>query len=256
MPFGADNALIKAAEIVRRIAEYRPSAHIDAIWEAQVDAFGLPDEVRDAMKSSDKIWDTLKTLPPGMARTCHALTHTTFSPNVAHGGQKTNTIPDVIDIDVDIRTVPGTTKDDVEQHLRAALGDLYDHVEINVLQEFGGSDGVVRRPATPSGTLVDETHADRLPGRHLIPGSDRRWHRCPLLSRTRVVAYGAGLFSEMDHFATFGRGSTATTNVSTSSRSGCRRSTSTASPKTSSAEPFTSGPGADVSHSRPDRVQT
>ena len=50
-----------------------------------------------------------KRLPTAVARTCHAHTHTTFSPNVVHGGQKTNTIPDAVDIDVDIRTVPGTT---------------------------------------------------------------------------------------------------------------------------------------------------
>ena len=37
------------------------------------------------------------------------MTHTTISPNVAHGGQKTNVIPDVVDLEVDIRTVPGTT---------------------------------------------------------------------------------------------------------------------------------------------------
>ena len=37
------------------------------------------------------------------------MTHTTISPNVAHGGQKTNVIPDVIDLDDDIRTVPGTS---------------------------------------------------------------------------------------------------------------------------------------------------
>ena len=49
-----------------------------------------------------------------------------MSPNVVHGGQKTNTIPDVVDIDVDIRTLPGETRAEVEAHLAAALGDLAD----------------------------------------------------------------------------------------------------------------------------------
>ena len=39
----------------------------------------------------------------GMAKLAHACTHTTFSPNVVHGGVKTNVIPDVVDLDVDIR---------------------------------------------------------------------------------------------------------------------------------------------------------
>ena len=58
-------------------------------------------------------------------------THTTFSPNVAHGGQKTNIIPDVVELEVDIRTVPGTTRADVDAHLHEALGELAHHVEIS-----------------------------------------------------------------------------------------------------------------------------
>ena len=203
MPFGADNALIKAAEVVRRISMYRPAAHIDDIWEAQVDAFGLPDEVRDALKSSERIWSTLEQLPPGMARTCHALTHTTFSPNVAHGGQKTNTIPDVIDLDVDIRTVPGTTRDDVEAHLREAIGDLYDHVEISELQSSDPTTCAYGE-GTPLWDVVTKHTQIAYPGAKLIPGlitdgTDARFYR-----ERGSVAYGAGLFSgEMD-FATFG----------------------------------------------------
>ena len=203
MPFGSDNALIKAAEIVRRIAEYQPSAHINAIWEAQVDAFGLPDEMRDAMKSSDKIWETLKALPPGMARTCHALTHTTFSPNVIHGGQKTNTIPDVIDIDVDIRTVPGTAKADVEQYLRDAIGDLYDHVEISELQSSDPT-ACAYGDGNPLWDAVTKHTQIAYPGAKLIPGlitggTDARFYR-----ERGSMAYGAGLYSGKMDFATFG----------------------------------------------------
>ena len=31
MPFGADNALVKAAEVVRRVADYRPATEIDDV---------------------------------------------------------------------------------------------------------------------------------------------------------------------------------------------------------------------------------
>ena len=37
------------------------------------------------------------TLPLGLARIAHACTHTTFAPTVAHGGTKTNVIPDRVD---------------------------------------------------------------------------------------------------------------------------------------------------------------
>jgi acetylornithine deacetylase/succinyl-diaminopimelate desuccinylase-like protein len=203
MPFGADNALIKAAEIVRRLADYRPSAHIDDIWRAQVEAFGLPDEMRDALISAEKIWDTLEAMPVPLARACHAMTHTTFSPNVVHGGQKTNTIPDVVDLDLDIRTVPGTTRDDVEQHLRDAIGDLYDHVEISELQS-GDPTSCAYGPDTPLWETVTKHTQIAYPGAKLVPGlitggTDARFYR-----ERGSVAYGAGLFSGSMDFATFG----------------------------------------------------
>eukprot|EP01041_Mallomonas_annulata_P018460 gene18460-37396_t len=46
---------------------------------------------------------------------------------------KTNVIPDCVDIGVDVRTLPGEGPDDVEAHLRAALGDLYERVEVEVV---------------------------------------------------------------------------------------------------------------------------
>src|SRR5262249_56402624 len=104
MPSGADNALIKAAEIVRRLAAYRPQAQISEIWRAQVAAMRLPDDHKAGLLDPARIWSTIETLPPALARTCHATTHTTFSPNVVRGGQKTNIIPDLVEIDVDIRT--------------------------------------------------------------------------------------------------------------------------------------------------------
>ena len=47
MPYGADNALVTAAEVVRRLADYRPRAEIDDIWRAQLASLDLPEHVRD-----------------------------------------------------------------------------------------------------------------------------------------------------------------------------------------------------------------
>ena len=45
----------------------------------------------------------------GLARQAHACTHTTFAPTIMHGGTKTNVIPDLVELEVDIRTLPGQT---------------------------------------------------------------------------------------------------------------------------------------------------
>ncbi len=201
MPYGADNALVKAAEIVRRLSEYRSTPRLDATWKAFVDTMRAPDELKAALLDPATVYDTIAGLPTPQARMCHALSHTTMSPNVAHGGQKTNVIPDAVDVEVDIRTVPGTTYADVDAMLRDALGDLADHVEVTDLQ--------VGDP-TECGTdnelwdIISNRTQIAYPGASIVPGlivggTDARFYR----QRGRV-AYGAGLFSPDLDFATFG----------------------------------------------------
>ncbi|MGA1052144.1 MAG: M20/M25/M40 family metallo-hydrolase [Ilumatobacteraceae bacterium] len=201
MPYGADNALVKAAEIVRRLAEYRTTPHLGETWRALLDTMSLPPELRAAMLDPGTVYDSIATLPTPVARTCHALTHTTISPNVAHGGQKTNVIPDEVDIEVDIRTVPGTTKADVDAMLADALGDLASHVEIVDLQV---GDPTQSATANALWESIRENTQVAYPGASIVPGlvvggTDARFYR----HRGRV-AYGAGLFSPTMDFATFG----------------------------------------------------
>jgi acetylornithine deacetylase/succinyl-diaminopimelate desuccinylase-like protein len=201
MPFGADNALVKAAEVVRRLSLYRPQAHISDVWKAQVAVMPLPDEVKAGLLDPARIWSTIETLPPAAARTCHAHTHTTFSPNVVHGGQKTNIIPDLVEIEVDIRTVPGTTQADVDAHLHEALGDLAHHVEIGRLQQNDATEsprGNSLWDALASATQVAYPGADLIPGL-IVGGTDARFFR-----ERGVVAYGTGLFSPSVTLESFG----------------------------------------------------
>jgi acetylornithine deacetylase/succinyl-diaminopimelate desuccinylase-like protein len=201
MPYGADNALVKAAEIVRRLAEYRTDARLGATWEAFVDTLSIPDPLRAAMLDPATVYDSIASLPIPQARVCHALSHTTMSPNVASGGQKTNVIPDTVDLDVDIRSVPGTTHDEVDAMLADALGDLADHVEITDLHVSNPTESPVD---TRLWDVVAEHTQTAYPGASLVPGlivggTDARFYR----ERGRV-AYGAGLFSPSMDFATFG----------------------------------------------------
>ncbi|HEY8545397.1 MAG TPA: M20/M25/M40 family metallo-hydrolase, partial [Acidimicrobiales bacterium] len=129
-PYATDNALVTAAEVVRRIAEFRPQTDIHATWRRFLEGMGLPDELVAPLLDPDRFLDALADLPVGMARQFHACTHTTFAPTVAHGGTKTNVIPDTVDLQVDIRTLPGQTLPDVQALLDEALGDLADRVEM------------------------------------------------------------------------------------------------------------------------------
>ena len=180
MPYGSDNALITAAEIVRRLATFRTPSRLDDLWAARIASLDIPDDLRRSLSDPTTIRDALATLPPDYARIAHACTHTTVSPNVIHGGQKTNTIPDVIDIDVDMRTVPGDTKEVVDGYLAEVLGDLAGRVEISPIQEFESTRSPVEQPAVGR---AGEPHAGRLPRRRADARHHHGRHRRPLLPR-------------------------------------------------------------------------
>ena len=192
MPFGADNALVKAAEVIRRLAAYRPRARIDHVWRAQVEAAALPDALKAALLDPERIWDAIEHLPPAAARHVHACTHTTFSPNIAHGGVKTNVIPDLVELDIDIRTVPGTTAEDVNEHLREALGEaLFAEVEVISMVDHAATISPLDTPmweALSRQLKVAYPAAEFLP-QLLVGGTDARFFR-----DRGVVGYGTGLF--------------------------------------------------------------
>ena len=84
MPFRTDNALVTAAEVVRRVASYQPKARILDEWRAYVHELELPAELEAALVDPDRVLETARHLEPlGFARLAHACTHTTFSPQLA-----------------------------------------------------------------------------------------------------------------------------------------------------------------------------
>jgi acetylornithine deacetylase/succinyl-diaminopimelate desuccinylase-like protein len=190
-PHRTDNALVTAAEVVRRIAEFQPETDIHDVWRQFVEGMHYPDEIRSAFLDPDGLRDALAELPLGMSRLVHACTHTTFAPTIAHGGTKTNVIPDLVELEVDIRTLPGQTGEETLALLREALGDLADSVEIES-NDDPSTESPIDTPlwdslARVSGRLVE--------GSALVPflmvgGTDNRYFR-----RAGSVGYGFALFS-------------------------------------------------------------
>jgi acetylornithine deacetylase/succinyl-diaminopimelate desuccinylase-like protein len=204
-PFRTDNALITAAEVVRRIAEYHPPAQIHDAWRRYVRGLELDDELTVELLDPEGLERTLPDLPMGMSRLWHACTHTTFAPTVAHGGTKTNIIPDRVELQVDIRTLPGQTGADATAMLRDALGDLADSVHIE-----SNDDGAPQSPVdTPLWDSLARVSGALCTGSALVPmltvfGTDNRFFR-----RAGAVGYGFGLFSDrlgFDDFTTMFHG--------------------------------------------------
>jgi acetylornithine deacetylase/succinyl-diaminopimelate desuccinylase-like protein len=62
-----------------------------------------------------------------------------MSPNKCAGGTKINIVPGSAWLDVDIRTLPGQTRDYVVTHLKKALGPLANEVEISEVPAEAGA---------------------------------------------------------------------------------------------------------------------
>jgi acetylornithine deacetylase/succinyl-diaminopimelate desuccinylase-like protein len=126
-----DNAAVMAAEAVIRLAkpgEPRLTAPVRRLL-AEVAAALPPEEAAlveaiggDDPRRSDAAIRTL--CDPMYARALRALVRDTMSPDVIHAGIKYNVIPGSAVIEVDCRTLPGTTSGDVREELLARLGDL------------------------------------------------------------------------------------------------------------------------------------
>lgn len=195
MPFRKDNALLKAAAVIQRIGEYDPPARFHELWREQVEMFGLDDATKALMLDVGRLDDLLADMPDvGTAAFLHACTHTTLSANAIDGGpeMKTNVIPDTIELDVDVRTLPGETAAEVEAHLAAALGDLADKVEVEALMNDPAG---ISRIDTPLWDSLQRAIGRPFPGSRLTPSMSVGFTDSRVFRDLGSVAYGAGLLS-------------------------------------------------------------
>lgn len=204
-PFKADNALMTAAAVVQRIGEYRPSPRFHELWRTRVETLDLPEEAQRDLLDPERIDAFLDAMPAAHAAHLHACTHTTFSCNtVGTGGQplKTNVIPDAIDLGIDVRTLPGETAADVDTHLRAALGELYDRVSVEVVMNDAAS---ISRTDTSLWESLSRAIAAPFPTARPTPQLIVGFTDSRIYREMGAVSYGAGLFSPELDPGDFGR---------------------------------------------------
>jgi acetylornithine deacetylase/succinyl-diaminopimelate desuccinylase-like protein len=201
-PLRSDNALVTAAAVVARLAEFAPPAQIHQAWRRWVNGVGLEPELAAALLDPEDIDRVCQELPLALARQAHACTHTTFAPTIVHGGVKTNVIPDRVQLEVDIRTLPGQRGHDVAALLDEALGDLAPRVEIEVSADDPSTESPLDTPLWDS---LSRVSGRLVAGSQLIPSmtvgaTDARFFR-----RLGTTAYGFGLLSDRITFEEYHR---------------------------------------------------
>jgi acetylornithine deacetylase/succinyl-diaminopimelate desuccinylase-like protein len=193
-PFKTDNALVTAAQAIQRLAEYRTRPRILDAWRGYVESLHLEPGLTEALTDPERVYDAICDLENlALAREAHACTHTTFSPNIAHGGTKVNVIPDRVDMDVDIRTLPGVEPHEVDAMIRDALGDLADRVTIEPSNRR--REGTLSPVDTPLIAAIRRIATRMMPDSTVVPaittgGTDAKFFRWK-----DIPSYGFGLQS-------------------------------------------------------------
>ncbi|MBV8064884.1 MAG: M20/M25/M40 family metallo-hydrolase [Actinobacteria bacterium] len=181
MPGIADNALVKAAALIQRIAGYRPEPQI----QQEVEAFLRT--VLGEVPSAATAVERARAVDPVAGDLIEPLLSATFSPTMITASQKRNVIPAVAEVTVDCRLLPGQTTEHVEPMIRAVLGSDLAY-ELEWLESKGGTRSALD---TPLWEAVESFVSDIEPGARAVPTcvagfTDSHWLR----EAFGTVAYG------------------------------------------------------------------
>jgi acetylornithine deacetylase/succinyl-diaminopimelate desuccinylase-like protein len=131
MPGIADNALVKAARLVDRLAALRPEPRLlpeaEAFFEAVFGEVPAPGE----------LGERLAELDGSVAGMIEPMLSLTVSPTMISASEKRNVVPAVCDVTCDCRLLPGQAQREAEDAIRAWLGE--GDYELRWIERVGGS---------------------------------------------------------------------------------------------------------------------
>ena len=187
IPLGRVSAVEMLAQVSRALSQAQWPQASDEIWAGFVRAFEFDSELEESLINGTYRGDYSEF--GDLAAYAHAVSHMTVAQTVARAGGPINVLPSSGELELDIRTLPGQSDDDVDRAITEALGELAEHVTVERL---------LSEPATASSIdtklyrAIEETLTQANPGAKVVPilfpgGSDLRAGR-----RKGGVGYGFG----------------------------------------------------------------
>jgi acetylornithine deacetylase/succinyl-diaminopimelate desuccinylase-like protein len=180
MPGIADNALVKAAALIEKLAAYEAAPAIGP------EVAGFLDAVLGEQPPAGEVLGRLRALDPLAAETIEPLLAFTLSPTMIEASERRNVIPGTVELTVDRRLLPGQTPDDVDPIVRELLGP--GDYELETIERWGGT----RSPLdTPLWEAIAAWVGEAEQGAKLVPYccpgfTDSHWLR----EAFGTVAYG------------------------------------------------------------------
>jgi len=190
MPGIADNALVKAADVIKLISEYKPEQRYGPETEAlmrELTGGELP-PVEEAVERAAQVH-------PLAAAALEPLLSLPMAPTMINASLKRNVIPAVCEMVVDRRLQPGQTVEEAEAVVRSLIPDGIDY-EYELMEHQGGT----RSPLdTPLWEACDSFVQESDPGARTLPlcvagFTDSHWVR----EAYGTVAYGFFPMRTMD----------------------------------------------------------
>jgi acetylornithine deacetylase/succinyl-diaminopimelate desuccinylase-like protein len=157
MPGIADNALVRAARLIERLAALRVPPRL--IPETQALFAALGDVPNPA-----QLGRAVEELPREVRELVEPMLGVALSPTMISASQRTNVIPGLCEVVCDCRLLPGDTPADVEAAIRGALGE--DSYDLEWIEAVGGT----RSPLeTPLWDAIESFVAEDDPGAGVVP---------------------------------------------------------------------------------------
>lgn len=187
IPLGRVSAVEMLARVSQALSQAQWPQASDEIWAGFVRAFEFDSELEESLISGT--YRGAYSEFGDLAAYAHAVSHMTVAQTVARAGGPINVLPSSGELELDIRTLPGQSDDDVDHAITEALGELADHVTIErLLSEQATASSI----DTKLYRAIEETLTQANPGAKVVPilfpgGSDLRVGR-----HKGGVGYGFG----------------------------------------------------------------
>jgi acetylornithine deacetylase/succinyl-diaminopimelate desuccinylase-like protein len=177
------SAMRRLGDALRALDEHDLPIHITPVVQAWVETMAEHLPPLRGLLDPATADETVAALGP-QGRIFGRVIRNTVSPTIVRGGDKINVIPSVVEVELDGRSLPGQTPDDVIREVRALVGD--DRIELEVVRHEPGPPDADLSQFELLADVLRELDPDGIPVPMLQAGVTDARH----LSRAGVQSYG------------------------------------------------------------------